>query len=92
MDGALRETIKRRVRKAVKDGANIIIVQLDNCGGGNIEDARALADYFIELQKGTTDPPVLTISAVPEPHATALAGIGLSLWLAASRRRGSRRS
>lgn len=63
VDGALKETIKRRVRKAVRDGANIIIVQLENCGRGDIADARNLADFFRELQ--STDPPVMSIAYIP---------------------------
>src|SRR5262249_21551910 len=60
-----KETIKRRVRKAVRDGANVVIVQIENCQGGDIAAARELADFFRALQEGKTDPPVLTIAYIP---------------------------
>jgi membrane-bound ClpP family serine protease len=75
IDGALRGSLQRRVRRAIHQGANLIILQLE-CGGGDTTIARDLADWLRTRRDDDGNYPVMTIAYVTErahDNATFLA-------------------
>jgi membrane-bound ClpP family serine protease len=62
---ALVETLQRRIRREVGKRANFIILQLE-CGGGNTQDARDLADFLRTLKDDSGELPVMTVAYIPE--------------------------
>jgi membrane-bound serine protease (ClpP class) len=62
---ALMETIVRRTQRAISKGANLIIYQLE-CGGGETEVARDLADFFRTRVNDIGDGPVMTVGYVTD--------------------------
>jgi membrane-bound ClpP family serine protease len=68
---AMRETIERRVSRAVSRGGNVIILQLA-CHGEDTETARALADFLRTRKDDKGEESVMTIAYVtPEAGASA---------------------
>jgi membrane-bound ClpP family serine protease len=59
----LAETLERRIRRALGQNANLIILQI-SCAGGDTQDARAFAEFLRGLSKD--DPPVMTIAYIPD--------------------------
>jgi membrane-bound serine protease (ClpP class) len=55
INGEMRERVKRRVRQALGNKANVIIVELA-CGGGESGAAYDLAVFLSELNDNRTDP------------------------------------
>src|SRR5262249_6532653 len=49
VNAALAETLRRRIKRAIGQGANLLILQLD-CGGGDTNVAQELAQYFRDLK------------------------------------------
>src|SRR5207247_8736570 len=75
---ALDETLRRRIDRAVRRGANMIVLQLE-VSGGDYAVARDLADYF----RGLRDPDsraVMLIAFVPfeAPDTAAFLALGCS--------------
>ena len=62
---ALAETIMRRTQRAISRGANLIIFQLE-CGGGETEVARDLADFIRTRVNDIGDGPVMTVAYVTD--------------------------
>jgi membrane-bound ClpP family serine protease len=66
VNAALVETLKRRMTKAIAHrGVNLFVLQLD-CGGGETEAARELADFFRTLKDDDGKEPVMTIAYVTD--------------------------
>jgi membrane-bound ClpP family serine protease len=62
---ALDETLRRRIRRAVGAGANLIFLQL-NCGGGDTVVARDLAKFLSTLKDDQGQYPVMTVAYIPQ--------------------------
>lgn len=62
---SLEETLKRRLRRAVAQRANFIILQLE-CGGGDPDVAGSLGEYLRDLKDTTGQHPVMTVAYVTE--------------------------
>ncbi len=63
LNSALAETFQRRVRRAVAQGANFLIVQLD-CGGGDSQSALDLGEFLRGLTDDSGAHPVMTVAYV----------------------------
>lgn len=63
VDQALQETIERRIRRAIAQKANLIILQLE-CGDGDTEVARSLADFLRHLKDDNHKEPIMTVAYV----------------------------
>jgi len=63
LDLGLQERLTGRIRQAIGQGANQIILQLE-CGGGSPVIARELADFFRALQDDAGDNPVKSVAFV----------------------------
>jgi membrane-bound ClpP family serine protease len=61
---ALDETLRRRLDRATRHGANVLVLQLE-ASGGSYEVARDLADHLRGL-RGPDGQPVLTIAFIPQ--------------------------
>jgi membrane-bound ClpP family serine protease len=59
----LAETLERRIRRAMGQNANLIILQI-GCAGGDTKDAREFAEFLLGLSR--QDPPVMTIAYIPD--------------------------
>jgi membrane-bound serine protease (ClpP class) len=75
---ALDETLRRRIDRAVRRGANMIVLQLE-VSGGDYAVARDLADYFKGL-RGPDGRPVMVIAFIPfeAPDTAAFLALGAS--------------
>jgi membrane-bound ClpP family serine protease len=62
---AMKETMERRVQRAIARGANLIIVQLE-CHGGDTEVARDLADFLRTRRDDQGEEPVMTVAFVAD--------------------------
>jgi membrane-bound serine protease (ClpP class) len=73
---ALDETLRRRIDRAVRRGANMIVLQLE-VSGGDYAVARDLADYFRGL-RGPDGRPVMVIAFIPfeAPDTAAFLALG----------------
>jgi membrane-bound ClpP family serine protease len=77
------DSLKRRVRRVVSRGANVIFLQLDGCGGGETESARDVAEFLRTLHDERPDHeplPVVTVAFVPHeaPDTAAFVALGCS--------------
>lgn len=63
--GALRETLERRIRRAVARGANLLILQLE-CGGGDTQTALDLGEFLRTRTDDSGKEPVMTVAYVTE--------------------------
>lgn len=63
LNGELREKTQRRIRQALGQKANLLILQLE-CGDGESQSAYELALYLTDLNKDRTENPVETIAYV----------------------------
>jgi membrane-bound serine protease (ClpP class) len=70
INGELKEKMKRRVGRALRKNANLIVLNLE-CGGGDAQAAYDLADFFANLNKEHADQPVKTVAYV-SPQARDL--------------------
>jgi membrane-bound ClpP family serine protease len=59
----LAETLERRIRRALGQNANLIILQI-GCAGGDTQAAREFAEFLRGLSK--QDPPVMAIAYIPD--------------------------
>jgi membrane-bound ClpP family serine protease len=64
VNAALSETLRRRTKRVIGQGANLIILQLD-CSGGDPTEAQELAEYFRDLKDDRGELPVMTVAYVP---------------------------
>jgi membrane-bound ClpP family serine protease len=64
MTADVEESLKRRIRKAVGRGANLIVLEI-NCGGGETIVATDLAKFLRELTDSEGRFPVMTIAWIP---------------------------
>jgi membrane-bound ClpP family serine protease len=62
---ALDETLRRRIRRAIGQGANLLFLQLD-CSGGDTVVARELAKFLSTLRDDRGQYPVMTVAYIPE--------------------------
>jgi membrane-bound ClpP family serine protease len=65
MTSGLRETIERRVRRAVSNGANLIVLQLE-CGDGDFQVASDLGEFLRTLMDDKNEFPVMTVAYVTD--------------------------
>lgn len=65
VNGALAESLQRRVRKEIGRRSNILFLQLQ-CSGGDTVVARDLAEFFRTLRDDSGQLPVLTVAYIPE--------------------------
>jgi membrane-bound ClpP family serine protease len=74
---ALKETLERRIRRAIGQGANVLILQLE-CGGGDPVAAGDLARFLRDLKDDKGEVPVRTIAYVPgrAPDTAAFLALG----------------
>ncbi|HEY1377169.1 MAG TPA: NfeD family protein [Gemmataceae bacterium] len=63
IDRGLAETLRRKIARATRQGANILFLQLE-AAGGEFDVARDLAQDFINL-KGPDGLPVMTVAYIP---------------------------
>jgi len=63
VNGALAEQIKRRTRRALKAGANLLVYEL-KCHGGDPAIANDIAKSLLRLNEDRPDSPVVTIAYV----------------------------
>jgi membrane-bound ClpP family serine protease len=79
LTAAYARTISRVVRKAVADGANTIILQLE-CSGGDSQEARYLADELRKLKDDSGEYDVRTVAYIPAgqhaPDAVTFVALG----------------
>jgi membrane-bound ClpP family serine protease len=75
---ALDETLRRRIDRAVRRGANMIVLQLE-VSGGDYAVARDLADYFRNL-RGPDGRAAMVIAFIPfeAPDTAAFLALGAS--------------
>jgi membrane-bound ClpP family serine protease len=64
VNGALAETLRRRIRRAIGQGANLLIVQLE-CSGGDTQVAQDLARELRDLKDDRNELPVMTVAYLP---------------------------
>ncbi|MBX9625467.1 MAG: hypothetical protein K2X82_16795, partial [Gemmataceae bacterium] len=88
VDGSMREAVGRVLKDIRKKKGNVLVLTID-CGGGNLEAARGLADDLLAAQTG--DEPVKVIGFVPDaaPDAAAFVALGCT-ELVMSRRKDAR--
>jgi len=66
IDNAFAETISRRIKRAVGQGANLLILEFQACGGGDAATALRLADKLRELKDNDIDGArVMTVAFIP---------------------------
>jgi membrane-bound ClpP family serine protease len=65
IDSALREKLQRRIKRAVARGANLIFLTLE-CGEGDAEVGRELADFLRNLRDDKGKEPVKTVAVVTD--------------------------
>ncbi|NBY03074.1 MAG: hypothetical protein EBQ87_14000 [Planctomycetes bacterium] len=76
----LFERFKRRVSRAVGQGANCLILQFE-CGQGKVESALEMASFIRDLEKSSRVNPIKTIAF----HTTRARGFSLVLSMACSK-------
>jgi membrane-bound ClpP family serine protease len=76
VDRGLAETLRRRVERATRYGANILFLQIE-AAGGDFVIAGELADYLRKV-KGPDGLPVLTVAFIPRsaPDAATFLALG----------------
>lgn len=77
------DSLKRRLRRAVAQGANVIFLNLDGCGGGDTESARDVAEFLRTLHDERPDHeplPVVTVAFIPHeaPDTATFIALGCS--------------
>jgi membrane-bound ClpP family serine protease len=77
VNAALSETIRRRIKRVVGQGANLIILQLE-CGGGDTNVAQVLAEYLRDLKDDRGELPVMTVAYIPHnaPDTATILALG----------------
>jgi membrane-bound ClpP family serine protease len=77
VDGALAETLRRRIRRAIGQHANLLILQLE-CAGGDTLVARDLARDLRELKDDKGELPVMTVAYIPghAPDTAVILALG----------------
>jgi membrane-bound ClpP family serine protease len=77
VNAALSETLRRRIKRAIGQGANLLIFQLD-CGGGDTGVALELAQYFNDLKDDRGELPVMTVAYIPQqaPDTATVLALG----------------
>ncbi|MFN4258091.1 MAG: NfeD family protein [Gemmataceae bacterium] len=76
---ALKETLERRLRRAIGQGGNLIFLELD-CGGGDPLVARDIADFLRDLKDSEGRYPVMTVAYIPRkaPDTATFIALGCS--------------
>lgn len=77
VNGAFDESLRRGIRRAIGQGANILILQLE-CSGGDLQLAQELARWFRDLKDDRKQLPVLTVAYIPHnaPDTAAILALG----------------
>jgi membrane-bound ClpP family serine protease len=77
VNAALGETLRRRIKRAIGQGANLLILQLD-CGGGDTQDAEVLARYLRDLKDDRGELPVMTVAYLGQnaPDTATILALG----------------
>src|SRR5262249_660275 len=79
IDNAFAETISRRIKRAVGQGANLLILEFQACGGGDAGTARRLADKLRELKDNDIDGARgMTVAFIPTGQDAADVGTFLA--------------
>ncbi|MFL5342342.1 MAG: NfeD family protein [Gemmataceae bacterium] len=61
---AMFESLKRRIKKAIGQRANVFILHLE-CDGGSVDVAQKFADFLRNLKDDVDNAPVMTIAFIP---------------------------
>ncbi|MGL6096131.1 MAG: hypothetical protein ACRC7O_10095, partial [Fimbriiglobus sp.] len=77
IDPGTRETVGRVAEKVLRERGNVLILQFEDCGGGDFQAARDLAD---DLRKLQADGGLFTVAFVPQkaPDTAAVVALGCS--------------
>src|SRR5262249_28973465 len=77
VNAALAGTLRRRIKRVIGHGANLLVFQLD-CGGGDLTVAQELATYFRDLKDDRGELPVMTVAYVPQqaPDTATILALG----------------
>ncbi len=77
IDRGLAETLRRKIDRAKRQGANILFLQLDGASGVKFDVARDLAEELHNL-KGPDDLPIVTVAYIPRaaPDAATFLALG----------------
>lgn len=77
VDGGVKEAVTRIVKDVVRQNGNVLFLELE-CGGGDFQAARDLADELVKFQQG--DNPILVVGFVPNaaPDTAAVVALGCS--------------
>jgi membrane-bound ClpP family serine protease len=75
VDPGSRESVRRVAEKVVREGGNILLLVLDDCGGGDLQAARDLADDLRRLQN---EQGLTSVAFVPNraPDTAAVVALG----------------
>jgi membrane-bound ClpP family serine protease len=65
VDAGLKEKLQRRIKRSISKGANLIFLQLE-CGDGDTQVARELADFLRQLRDDKDEHAVTTVAIVTE--------------------------
>jgi membrane-bound ClpP family serine protease len=66
VNGAMRETLNRRIRWVAGQRGNLLFLQLE-CGGGDAQAARGIADDLFRFQQGDDNTaPLLLVAFIPD--------------------------
>jgi membrane-bound ClpP family serine protease len=76
IDGELREKLKRRIRRALGQGANLLVVEL-RCGDGDAAVAHDLGLYLARLNDDRPGSPVETVAFVTREARNTAAFLAL---------------
>ena len=76
IDRSMAETLRRKINRATRQGANILFLQLD-AAGGEFDVAADLAQDLIKL-KGPDELPVMTVAYIPRmaPDTASFLALG----------------
>jgi membrane-bound ClpP family serine protease len=75
IDRSMAETLRRKINRATRQGANLLFLQLESAGG-DFDVAADLAQELIKL-KGPDELPVMTVAFIP--HSAPDTGVFLAL-------------
>ena len=79
VDAGTREAVRRMAEKVVREKGNVLILQLE-CGGGDLQAARDLADDLRKLEGAGGENGLLVVGFIPDkaPDTAAVIALGCS--------------
>ncbi len=76
IDQGVRESVRRVVEKVIREKGNVLFLQLE-CGGGDMQAARDLADDLRKFTTAPGDEAILIVAYVPDKAPDTAATIAL---------------